>query len=530
MSEVMMETESPRAERKSSKAAKSKSKTKGAPGMDATKGPMPIEALKKTFDMFDTDHSGNLELSELNHACKELGIQCTDNSAKKVFKMLDTDGSGNIDWNEFQMFFGKVSDPDEIKGLLSAHNQRFSDYKFRVKTDPAILREFKTPPSLPVAQLFRGHTNNVVSTAWLTEDSFASCSLDGCLMEWNANERGPAVKAAKATQVSDSGVYCMDAVFGSGNLLMGMGCNADNLGLWSLAENKIVRFYEGHVKSVFTCSMTASQTMAASGDIQGSLLLHDIERGDCLSRWSAHENVLTKCHFDQGEKRICTASRDGHVKVFDIGQKDLPVATIEDAAASELVSCVMWCKEYEVISCGGDYCIKRWDIRKPTMPPIACYMGHTSRVSALTVSADGHFAASGSDDGAVRVWEIDGQAKQSEMLLGKVNSIAEKMHELHREIEKKTEDLWSGEGDRAEIADMTQMYEELGREYQKLASEQRSAGNLDTLKACLDLNDHRGPVTALAWWAGPGRARVISGGGDQSVQLADMDLAPFMDS
>ena len=53
------------------------------------------------------------------------------------------------------------------------------------------------------------------------------------------------------------------------------------------------------------------------------------------------------------------------------------------------------------VSCGRDFLLKVWDIRKKTC--IQTYAGHEDSINVLRVSPDGTWLASGSDDGTVRV-------------------------------------------------------------------------------------------------------------------------------
>lgn len=495
--------------------------------------PMPVEELKKTFDLFDTDKGGNLCVSELKHACAELGVKCTDNSAKKVFKMLDADNSGAIDWEEFLNFFCTVSDPEQMKGLLAAHNQRFADYKFRVKTDPNFLKSFTVPPSIASAQVFRAHDNDVGGLAWITQGKFVSGSLDGSIMEWDGTSRAPNMpRPNKKTLLADRGIYCIDAIVGGRCALVGTGATDANLSLWSLEEDRILLNFAGHTKAVFCCSMSASQRQSASGGLVGDLLLHDIQTGQVVNQWSqCHDNMITSCNFSKNERMICTGSRDGHVKIFDLGQTGTATAVIEDASASDVVSCALWCSDFEVISCGGDYCIKRWDVRKPTASPLASYMGHTSKVTALTLSPDGAFVVSGAEDGSVRVWELDGEKRKAAILIPQLNAMDDQIEEMTKSLATKQDSIFEADDPRAaqqEVVELTQQLDSVKVLHLSMSAELEQTKDLDTVKACMDLNDHKGSVQCISWCdLGSGKAQVVSGGADQTIQLAELDTSAF---
>jgi WD40 repeat protein len=511
-------------------ASKKKEKEKQLSSGDvAAMSPMPMDELKRQFDWIDSDGNGTLELSELKHACTQLGVKCTDNSAKKVFKMLDEDGSGAIDWQEFLKFFCKVSDPEEMKGLLAAHNQRFFDYKLRVKTDPNILNEYVVPRPVKVAQNFRSHTNDVVALAWLTQDKLISCGLDGTVAEWDVQDRSAVPQPWRQVTLQDTGIYCMDTTQGGRGLLLGIGKKSDNLGFCSIDELSIIQWFAGHEKPVFSCAITANEKYAASGDQAGSLMVHDVERGALVSNWAAHDNAIADCNFNRDWKRICTASRDGQVKIFDIGVSEDAIATIEDAAASERVNSALWCKEHEILAAGDDFCIKRWDMRKPTAPPVASYLGHTSRVLSLTLSPDGQWLVSGASDGSVRVWEVEGETRQAALLLPQVTELTSDIDRLEKLHSKMEEEVWQGEGDVRSLQALADELATKKTEADTLVEKMEKLSSLDTVMARLDVNDHKAGVLALAWCdRGRSQAQLVSAGSDQCIQLANIDLEPFL--
>ena len=47
--------------------------------------------LRQAFDLFDTDRSGTISLSELKQALQALGVHVTDHEARKLFAAIDTD-------------------------------------------------------------------------------------------------------------------------------------------------------------------------------------------------------------------------------------------------------------------------------------------------------------------------------------------------------------------------------------------------------------------------------------------------------
>mmetsp|Transcript_9211 Transcript_9211/g.18770 ORF Transcript_9211/g.18770 Transcript_9211/m.18770 type:complete len:418 (-) Transcript_9211:293-1546(-) len=67
--------------------------------------------LKKTFESFDLDGSGQIDAKELKAMAESLGISATITGAKHLIKSVDTSGDGEIDWSEFCEIVSKSSGP-----------------------------------------------------------------------------------------------------------------------------------------------------------------------------------------------------------------------------------------------------------------------------------------------------------------------------------------------------------------------------------------------------------------------------------
>ena len=66
------------------------------------------EELKKAFDYFDKDGSGEISNSELGAAMEMLGYTLTKEQVQTVVTSLDKDSSGDINFDEFLTFVEKA--------------------------------------------------------------------------------------------------------------------------------------------------------------------------------------------------------------------------------------------------------------------------------------------------------------------------------------------------------------------------------------------------------------------------------------
>ena len=95
---------------------------KGAAGRKAKKPGLSeeqIEEIREAFNLFDTDHSGNIDYRELKAAMRALGFEVKKEELKKMITDIDADGSGSIEFPEFlEMMTGKMGEKDTKEEIL----------------------------------------------------------------------------------------------------------------------------------------------------------------------------------------------------------------------------------------------------------------------------------------------------------------------------------------------------------------------------------------------------------------------------
>lgn len=497
-------------------------------GMSPEDTPMDPEELKKVFQRIDLDSSGTLELEELETAARELGVRCSKNSLKKVFKLIDIDQSGSIDFQEFSIFFAKVSNPDRIKEVLSAASTAFLDYRNSVENDPCFAKHFPMPRSSKPVLRYNQHFNATVeSVKWVGDGIFLAATGEGKLVSCDIASR--ADEPLKTCAVGES-VYCMDAHAGGRGVLVGYGKKTDNLSLWNMAEGTCLQTYEGQTSPIFACCL--GKNFSLSGSKDGMVVQNDLETGTCIRTWQVHEGLVTSIALASDGHQVATTSRDGRVVVFDINAGSLPsclVSDIEDAAAGYTVCQALWCGKDELLSAGDDFCVKRWDIRNQRDPPLASYMGHTSCVRSLALSPDGALFASGAADSSVRLWALNPSGLRSRLTKtddgGRVSDL---LSELKQRREQVIERVHQGEGDPAEVRELTEEIETLER-VAKDKSDEEIIDSAGYVRAVLGLSGHSLTVGTLAWQDCAGKHRLISGAQDESVCLFEFNDEEVME-
>eukprot|EP00933_Yihiella_yeosuensis_P040156 TRINITY_DN34374_c0_g1_i1.p1 TRINITY_DN34374_c0_g1~~TRINITY_DN34374_c0_g1_i1.p1 ORF type:complete len:532 (+),score=123.88 TRINITY_DN34374_c0_g1_i1:84-1679(+) len=490
---------------------------------------MDEQEMRAIFDKIDLDHGGTLDLGELECAARELGVSCSKNSLKKVFKMIDLDGSGEIDFEEFKIFFGKVTSPDTIKDILAASSARFLDYRFRVEKDPGFAKAFPMPPTVKNIQKYEGaHNGNVESVKWLDNFQFVSASSEGLALVWDASAVGGRPQPVIKSQLECRNLYSMDANARNGHkILVGNGGQEDNCLLWDLAESRRLMSYQGHASAVYCCNLT--QHGVVSGAKDGMICLNDLEREAPVLTWSFHDGVVHSVKMSPDGRKVVSSSRDGQVLFVDTRTGN-QVGHIEDAAAGYSVNAAIWIGMEEVATAGDDYCVKRWDSRMTSNPPLDSYMGHTSGVRSLVLSDDEQFFVSGADNGAIRMWIVDANKSRDKLGMphkeASVEAIRDRLGALAQQREEELELFHQGEGDPAKVKAITEEMERLEGDAKGLAEADSKAGStaIQCVQASLDLKGPSMNCCALDFKAGEGTTvHVVGGSYDESAYQFSVD-------
>jgi len=495
---------------------------------------MPLDGfgdveLRALFDQFDADKSGSISDTELGDAMRVLGVKISPNSAKRVLKMIDTDCNGTIEWPEFRAFFNKVQDPEDIKALLSAQNQRFFEYKVMVDNDPQFARMFKLPKSQTATEKFARHNESVVGVNWLSDSQFASGSIDGEVHIWELTDQRVARQKPVQTKKCRGALYCMDATSDGQQLICGLGSRSQSLWMWNIndqsTEEPTIK-YEGYNAPVYSCRVLKSSTsgVVVAGLKDGTVVINDLMQTNPVQAFQAHEGVVHSCDLKDNGKLILTASADGHVKIFDISEKKgegvvQPTTMIEDAATSGTVYKALFRGQHEVITCGDDYCIKRFDIRQPGGTLKASYLGHTSTVRNICLSPEGDFLASVCEDGSLRLWLVD---ELSMIQDGWKNAVTESA-EIGRKIAS-MEDEECGTYALEDWKAIKQRHEEAELNKADFALMRKQRQDLSCTQACLGLDGHKAPAVCVSWGQSKtGLARILSGSRDEQVNFYEVD-------
>lgn len=244
---------------------------------------------------------------------------------------------------------------------------------------------------------FDGHGGAVWSVA-SAKNTVLTGSEDRTLSVWNL-DTGAEVRRWKTKKPVQCVALSPDASFALS--AAGKDPNPDfNLYLWDLSQESPVSL-QGHASPVATVALSPDGTKAASGSMEGALIVWDVKKRQIDRRLAGHADSIHSVAISPLGHQVASAADDG-IRAWDVftGQEVLTLA-----GKAESIRCVAFSPDGNRVASGGyDNIVRIWDLA--SKKEIHRFVGHSGWVTSVAFSPDGKRVVSASADKTVRVWEI----------------------------------------------------------------------------------------------------------------------------
>ncbi|MDD2737065.1 MAG: DUF4062 domain-containing protein [Desulfuromonadaceae bacterium] len=148
---------------------------------------------------------------------------------------------------------------------------------------------------------------------------------------------------------------------------------------------------KGHVAEVMSVSMTPDGRRAISGSCDKTIRVWDLESGFCIRTLEGHSDWVWSVNITPDGKCAVSSSEDKTLRVWDLESGEcLRLLSLEGQSK----------KKFGNVSCthGSEYILDE---------AIQIMHRHSERVWCVSVTPNGRWAVSGSDDDALRVWDLE---------------------------------------------------------------------------------------------------------------------------
>ncbi|MQY09243.1 caspase, EACC1-associated type [Actinomadura macrotermitis] len=290
---------------------------------------------------------------------------------------------------------------------------------------------------------FTGSTGEVEAVAFSPDGQLlATTGDDGAVRLWDVPRRRAIASLSGAHEYGANAL----AFSADGTLLASLGMES-GVRIWSTATRHLVRSlpvesYWGHTKDPYSVAFSPDGRWlaVASGSVNAQLWSipewHKYRLPD-REGTSMAETKSSSVAFTKAGDRLLVADFQGNVEVWDVKKRKLlnflkaPVSPIPFrlSETNEMMrSRVSVSSDEQTVGVANERFSYSWiwqfnDI-KGDMRPLPIF-GHTAQVNALAFGPFDRMFATGSDDGSVRLWGLDGRdVKQRQLLTGHRGSVS----------------------------------------------------------------------------------------------------------
>lgn len=181
--------------------------------------------------------------------------------------------------------------------------------------------------------------------------------------------------------------------------MMAVGDSIGNIYLWNITTNQLLATFEGHIGWVWSVAFSPDGKTLASSSTDSSVRLWEVQSGSCLQVLTEHTGGVRSVSFRADGQQLASGSEDKTVRVWNLQGQCLRVLQ----GHTQSVYSVHFAPDQQTLaSSSNDATIRIWDVSNGNC--LSILQGHNSGVQCVRYSPDGQLLASGCRNGLIRLW------------------------------------------------------------------------------------------------------------------------------
>jgi WD40 repeat protein len=194
-----------------------------------------------------------------------------------------------------------------------------------------------------------------------------------------------------------------DMAWSAGDAQLAMAGRDGNIAIWNSASDEI-KILDGHRGEVSGVAWSPNGSQLASSSADSSVRVWNPATGETTNTLTGFGDAVTSLAWSPNGSFVATSSADGFIRLTDPNRGTSELA-FEDG---DQVLAVAWSPDSKLIvsasTDGNDGIVRVWDAESGAM--LQELRGHRSAATSLGWDPDGIRLASGSREGAVRIWGL----------------------------------------------------------------------------------------------------------------------------
>jgi WD40 repeat protein len=256
-------------------------------------------------------------------------------------------------------------------------------------------------PVITPYRTMRGNIEEVRGVVHLhDEQHIVTGSSDGSLRLWDL-ETGAQIGEEWQLDGNDA-VWSMASSPNGKTIATGGGTTDCNVRLWDVETKKVISKWTGHMYVVCALCWSADGERVASGSWDGTARVWHVDTGKNILTIKIGQGWVYAVMFSPDSSKLATGgNKEYRLKIWDAKTGELLNILKHD----RIVESLAWTSDGKKLISGSDELIRIFDTA--TWQQIAILEGHTSFITAISLSRNNRFLASVSWDHTARLWNLD---------------------------------------------------------------------------------------------------------------------------